>query len=151
MPDGLFASLPVLVVESKTLVLVLALALGACDQSRKPAAEQNSPAPNAGALPLRLDGPTLKAISMATGDLLALKEQTIAQIPDPKLVTDFNRCFARLESYDVTVREAADRYQVEVIPVGERCLEPGETLRGGGGTYEIGKKNFAILKRDYGE
>jgi hypothetical protein len=98
-----------------------------------------------------LHGPLMRAISVATSDLLAIEAQNIARIPDPSKVTEFHRCFARLESYDVSVTESADRYRIQVIPVAERCLKPGESLRGGGGAYEISKKDYSIISKDLWE
>ena len=101
--------------------------------------------------PMYLQGPLLKAISVATGDLLELQEQIMRDIPDPQLITDFHRCFARLESYDVTASEEPGKYVIAVTPVAQRCLKSGQ-LKGGGGTYEISTDGrFTILKKEYGE
>jgi hypothetical protein len=60
-----------------------------------------------------LQGPMMRAISVATSDLLAIEAQNIARIPDPSKVTEFHRCFVRLESYDISVTESVDRSRSE--------------------------------------
>jgi hypothetical protein len=97
-----------------------------------------------------LQGPVLRAASVAVADMVAFEEEVIASNPNPEKVSEVTRCFARAESYDVRVREAPDRYIVEVIPIAARCLKKGRLL-GGDGTYEISKEHFEILKKDYGE
>jgi hypothetical protein len=97
-----------------------------------------------------LQGPVLRAASVAVADMVAFEEQVIASNPNPQNVSEVTRCFDRAESYDVRVREAPDRYIVEVIPIAARCLKKGRLL-GGDGTYEISKERFEILKKDYGE
>ena len=127
------------------LLAIPLLILSACERS----CEQPEPAGRRDTL--TLEGPLLKAVSVATGDLLALEEENLKAIPDPKLITEFNRCFTRLEAYDVRVSEEPDHYTIAVIPVAERCLKSGY-MKGGGGDYTISKDgSFRILKKEYGE
>ena len=83
--------------------------------------------------------------------VLALEEENLQAIPDPKLITEFNRCFTRLEAYDVHVSDEPDQYSITVLPVAGRCLKSGY-MKGGGGNYVISKDgSFRILKKEYGE
>lgn len=108
--------------------------------------------------PMWLLGPIAKAVNVAADDLIAKEQRLLQQLeksppaagvdPDAREIA---RCFARLESYDIQVREAEDRYVVYFLPNSSRCVKDGRHVLGGDATYELHKGDFRILSKDYGE
>jgi hypothetical protein len=98
---------------------------------------------------LVLTGPILKAASVAVLDLASQSEQLLREHPD--VLDPVHQCLARVENYQISVWEGVDRYFVRVLPRIGGCIEGGDALKGGGANYEMSKRDFRILRRDYME
>ena len=96
--------------------------------------------------PMWIQGPILRAASVAVSDLLAA---TQGETASPK-ASELQRCLGRMESYDVRIHETPERYALYVRPSIERCIkdDPG-SLRGGDAEYEISKLDFSIASRSF--
>lgn len=96
----------------------------------------------------QINGGRLRAAWLAASDLVQQVEKNQKSAPKQN---EIMLCFARVESYDLEIREANDRYVVELVPRSERCVTPPSRLMGGGATYEIDKITFNILSQAHAE
>jgi hypothetical protein len=113
--------------------------------------------------PISLEGPVIRAVTVAANDFMALRQSEVPPYPDagePKHAMTgagdegyaIGRCLSRLENYDVRIHETEDRFLIHFQPNIDRCTgKPGERIFGGDSDYEVSKKDFTVMKRDFGE
>ena len=113
--------------------------------------------------PISLEGPVIRAVTVAVNDFMALRQSEVPPYPDagePKHAMTgvgdegyaIGRCLSRLENYDVRIHETEDRFLIHFQPNIDRCTgKPGARIFGGDSDYEVSKKDFTVMKRDFGE
>ena len=103
-----------------------------------------APAPSPSALQAQISGAHARAIRVATDDLLKRQRALFKRARKARKAA---HCLTQLESYDVELREEAERYMVAIRPR-ERCVADNPHDLGGGTVYELSKDQFKILRRN---